>query len=101
MSCGFPPAFCPLSCPPQFDKSGSKRPQNKGRLYQDEIKEGGLVDLDEISIPGFKLILEGGFRWLDVFLAILDYFREDPAGDVGQRDAVISAIVLNHVLNGL
>ncbi|KAK9028906.1 hypothetical protein V6N11_026042 [Hibiscus sabdariffa] len=81
--------------------TSSKRPQNKGRLYQDEIKEGGLVDLDEISIPGFKLILEGGFRWLDVFLAILDYFREDPAGDVGQRDAVISAIVLNHVLNGL
>jgi len=71
------------------------------RTDQNEIKERGLVDLDEIGVPGLEIFLRGfvvGIGGVDVFFAVLDDFGEDLAGDVGERDAAVGAVVLNHVL---
>ncbi|RYQ81141.1 hypothetical protein Ahy_Scaffold1g107150 [Arachis hypogaea] len=51
-----------------------------------------------------KVFLVGplfGVRSLDVLLAVLDDLRKDLAGDVGERDAAVGAIVLDHVLDRL
>lgn len=71
---------------------------------QDEIEERGLVDLDEIRVPGLEIFLRRfvvGIGGIDVFLAVLDDFSEDLAGNVGERDAAVGAVVLNHVLYSL
>ena len=68
---------------------------------QDKIEERGLVDLDEIGVPGFEIVLGGfvfGIRGLDVLLAVLDHLRQDLARHVRQRDAAVGAVVLDHVL---
>lgn len=87
--------------------------------HQDEIEEGGLVDLDELGVERLELVLDGlvglhgggaGRRRrrrrppaarLDVLAAVLDYLGEDLGGDVGERDAGVGALVLDHVADGL
>lgn len=102
------------------NKGGGERAGREACSHQDEIEEGGLVDLDELGVERLELVLDGlvglhggggggvavggGGRpaaRLDVLAAVLDYLGEDLGGDVGERDAGVGALVLDHVADGL
>ena len=76
-----------------------KRPTNK-----DETKASGLIDFDEIDIPTLEIIIYASrgkiveLKCLLMLVIVFDGLAEDLIGDVGQRDSVIGAIVMNHVL---
>lgn len=90
-----------------------------GLLYQDEVEEGGLVDLDEVGVPVLEVLAGGrrhgcgggrgvvgglggrGGRGVHVLVAVLDDLGEDLGVDVGERDAVVGAVVLDHVADRL
>lgn len=65
---------------------------------QDEVEEGGLVDLDELGVPGLEVFVGGGGG--GVLLEVDDDLGEDFAGDVWEGDEAIGAGVLHHVLDG-
>jgi hypothetical protein len=89
--------------------------------YQDEIEEGCLIDLDEVRVPvlevlagsgggGSRAVVVGGVvgaglggagGGVDMLVAVLYYLGEDLRVDVGERDAVVGAIILDHVADGL
>ena len=75
---------------------------------QDEVEEGGLVDLDELGVKALEVLGRGGGcsggggvgvsdgagvsrfgAGLDVLLAVLDDLGEDLGVDVGERDPVV------------
>ena len=91
-------------------------------LYQDEVEQRGLIDLDEVGVPVLKVFTGGSVavgggcprvvgaglgrrgrcgRGVDVLVAVLDDLGEDLGVDVGERDAVVGAVVLDHVTDGL
>lgn len=67
---------------------GSKARGFRGSTHQDELEEGGLVDLDEFRVEGFVLLLLVAFALLllRVVLAVLDHLLQDLGGNVGERD---------------
>ncbi|GER40845.1 ABC superfamily ATP binding cassette transporter, partial [Striga asiatica] len=78
--------------------------------YQNKIKERGLVHFDKIRVEILEIVIRGRFvvrlggrggGRVHVALAVLDHLREDLTGDVRERDNVVGALVLNHVLNSL
>lgn len=87
-----------------------KRNQGRGGeegADQDEIEEGGLIDLDEVSVPGLEIVVGGGggavvgLGSLNVLLAVLDDLGKDLARNVRKGNSVVGAVVLDHVLNRL
>ena len=82
----------------------NKEKEQIQKSHQDEAKEGILIDFDEISIPSPEFIIDGVFlrlRSFNVLLAVLDHPCKDLAGDVRQRNRIVGASVLDHVLDRL
>ncbi len=75
--------------------------------YQDKIEQCGLIHLHEIQVPGLDFVLRrsrlvvAGLLVIDMVLTILDHLGQNLAGDVGERNRMIHARVLDHVLHGL
>lgn len=78
-------------------------------MYQNKVEERGLVDFDEVGVENLKFVIGGGYLVLglggsgsgssvDVPFAVLDDLGEDFTGDVGDRNDVVDAVVLDHVL---
>lgn len=63
--------------------------------HQDELEEGGLVDLDELGVEGRVLVLVLLVAFLLVLLGVvrgvLDHFGQDLRGDVRQGDGGVRA----------
>lgn len=103
---------------PHQEKVGARWGRERGGLlYQDEVEEGGL--LDEVGVPVLEVLAGGrrhgcgggrgvvgglggrGGRGVHVLVAVLDDLGEDLGVDVGERDAVVGAVVLDHVADRL
>lgn len=71
--------------------------------HQDEIEQGSLINIDEFGIPRFETVISTIFRIgrLNVLLAVLNDLRQDLAGDIGDRDGAIDAVILDNVPDGL
>lgn len=53
--------------------------------HQDELEEGGLVDLDELRVE-VLILLRFALLLLRVVLAVVDHLLQDLGGNVGERD---------------
>ena len=72
-----------------------------------------MIDLDQLSVPFLEVLAadsgvggggSGGILKLggvDMLGAVLDDYGEELGVDVGDRDAVIGAVILNHEADGL
>mmetsp|Transcript_1240 Transcript_1240/g.5085 ORF Transcript_1240/g.5085 Transcript_1240/m.5085 type:complete len:212 (-) Transcript_1240:64-699(-) len=67
---------------------------------QDELEEGGLVDLDELRVE-VLILLRFALLLLRVVLAVVDHLLQDLGGNVGERDGRLESGVLDHVLDCL
>ena len=81
-------------------------------LYLDEVDESGLIDLDLLGVPFLEVLaadsgVGGGgggvlkLGGMGVLGAVLDDYGEELGVNVGDQDAVIGAVILNHVADGL
>ena len=73
---------------------------------KDKIKECALVDFYEVSVKSFEVLVGGNVAVrrlgsLDMALAVLYDLGEDLARNVGERNNVVSAVVLDHMLDRL
>ena len=74
------------------------------RKYQNEIEKSSLIDINKVTIPGLEIVFGGegiGGGSINVFTAVLDDFGENFTVDVGKRDAVMGAVVFDHMADGL
>ena len=81
--------------------------ERQREIYQDEIDESDLINVDEIGVPvcerlvgrlGVTVVGVAGFG---VLLAVLDDLRQDGSGDVGQGNHAVGALVVDQVLDRL